>query len=42
MVIKIIGLTPVGYVRDNFNIIDGIIVVIAILDYSKNINKSIN
>ena len=42
MVIKIIGLTPVGYVRDKFNIIDGIIVIIAILDYCKNINKSIN
>ena len=37
MVLKIIALTPIGYIRDKFNIIDGIIVIIALLDYGKNI-----
>lgn len=31
MVIKLIALTPMGYIRDSLNIIDGLIVVISII-----------
>jgi len=35
MILKIVALSPKGYIRDSFNIVDGIIVVISLLDYSK-------
>ena len=32
MVIKLIGLTPQGYVRDKFNVFDGIVVIVSIIE----------
>jgi len=31
MIIKLIALTPIGYIRDSLNIIDGSIVVVSIV-----------
>lgn len=36
MIIKMIALSPIGYVRDTLNIIDGMIVVISIVDVGNN------
>jgi len=32
MIIKIIGLTPVGYIKNNLNFFDGFITIISICD----------
>ena len=37
MVIKLIALSPVGYLRDKINILDGVIVIMAILELGKDI-----
>ena len=36
MIIKLIALTPMGYIRDSLNIIDGLIVAISIIYMSIN------
>jgi hypothetical protein len=39
MVFKIIAFSPSGYVRDGFNLLDGFIVIISIMDYSIFLKK---
>lgn len=37
---KLIALSPKGYVKDNMNIFDGLIVVVSVVDYS--VSQAIN
>ena len=39
MIIKIIALTPKGYIKDKMNILDGLIAILAILEIGKNKNQ---
>lgn len=36
MYIKLIALTPRGYIRDGMNCFDGFIVIVSVVDYGKS------
>ena len=40
MLLKVFALTPIGYVRDKFNIIDCLIVILAVLDFGNKFLES--
>jgi len=42
MIIKIVGLNPKMYIRDYFNIFDGIIVILSVIDVSLTFSREEN